>query len=251
VYFGGLDFSPEALSGRALSLLGTAAVAPLALVFFRRFDPARTGALGTRGRCSLGRLLDRAARPIGRLVLPLVERVSPDAALTFRARPPLVLALVAAALTGLALRPSAVRLGLLPALLAVLSVALADVATRETASGMAGIVFSLPGRRPRFAPWKLASATVAALVLSGVPVGRLLVAEPASGAAALAGVPSTRGLVGAGDGAQCRRVAGGRRGRRRSRRRRAPGSVVAGVLTGPNQLRGGSSPQGRGPLPSR
>jgi ABC-type transport system involved in multi-copper enzyme maturation permease subunit len=187
VLFAGLDFSPEALSGRALSLLGAAALAPLALVFFRRFDPARTGARGPGGRRSAGRLSSAAARPVGRLVLPLVDRVSPDAALTFRARPPLLLVVAAGAVLGLALPAGSVRLGLLPVLFAVLPIALADVATRERASGMAGIVFSLPTRRPRFALWKLASAAVAALVLSGVPVARLLVAEPVSGAAALAG----------------------------------------------------------------
>jgi ABC-type transport system involved in multi-copper enzyme maturation permease subunit len=188
VLFGGLDFSPQALSGRALSLLGAAALAPLAFVFFRRFDPARTGPLGPRGGGWVGRLLNGAARPLGRLVLPLVERISPDAALTFRARPPLVLVFAAGAVVGLALPPQAVRLGLLPVLFAVLPVALADVATRERTSGMAGIVFSLPARRARFASWKLASTAVAGLVLSGVPVARLLVAEPVSGAAALAGV---------------------------------------------------------------
>lgn len=188
VLFAGLDFSPSALSGRALALLGAAALAPLAFAFFRRFDPARTGALGTRGRGSAGRLLDAAARLAARPVLPLVERVSADAALTFRARPPLVLVLAAAAVLGVALPPESVRLGLLPVLFAILPVALADVATRERSSGMAGIVFSLPGRRRRFAAWKLASATVAALALSGVPVARLLVAAPVSGAAALAGV---------------------------------------------------------------
>ncbi len=188
VLFGGLDFSPQALSSRALSLLGASALAPIAFVFFSRFDPARTGRLGPRGRGWTGRLLSGAARPWGRLVLPLVERVSADAALTFRARPPLLLASAAAAVLGVALPPSSVRLGLLPVLFAVLPVALADVATRERTSGMAGIVLSLPTRRRRFASWKLASATVAALVLSGVPVVRLLLAEPVSGAAALAGV---------------------------------------------------------------
>jgi hypothetical protein len=188
VPFDGLEFSPEALSARALAVLGAAAVAPLALVFFRRFDPARTGLPGTRGRRSLGQLLDAASRPIGRLVIPLVERVSPDAAITFRARPPLLLAVVAAAVLGLSLSPGRVRLVLLPALFAVLTIALADVATRERTSGMAGIVLSLPGRRPRFAGWKLASAGVAALVLSGVPLLRLSVAEPTAAAAALAGI---------------------------------------------------------------
>jgi hypothetical protein len=188
VHFDGLDFSPESLSGRALVVLGAAVVAPVALVFFRRFDPARTRLAGTRGRLSLGQLLAASSRPIGRLVLPLVDRVSPDAALTFRARPPLLLAVVASAVLGVSLAPGQLRQYLLPALFAVLTVAVADVATRERTSGMAGIVLSLPGRRPKFAEWKLASAAVVALVLCGVPLLRLAIADPAAAAAALAGI---------------------------------------------------------------
>jgi ABC-type transport system involved in multi-copper enzyme maturation permease subunit len=188
VRFDGLDFSPQALQARALVLLGVVAVAPLALLFFRRFDPSRTGPSGKRGRLSLGLLLAAASRPIGRLVLPLVDRASPDAALTFRARPQLLLAVVAAAVLGPALPAGQVRQVLLPALFAVLTIALADVATRERSSGMAGIVLSLPGRRPRFAAWKLGSAAVAALVLCGVPLVRLAAAEPGAAVAALAGI---------------------------------------------------------------
>jgi ABC-type transport system involved in multi-copper enzyme maturation permease subunit len=188
VIFPGLDFSLPALGARSLSLLGAVAVAPLALAFFRRFDPARTASPGGgRGR-SLGGLLNAAARPLARPLLALVDRVSPDAALTFRARPPLVLVAAAAAVLGVGLPPEAVHLLLLPALFAVISLALADVATRERVAGMEGLVFSLPGRRPRFAAWKLGSAALATLVLAGVPVARLLLVEPATGAAALAGV---------------------------------------------------------------
>ena len=43
-----------------------------------------------------------------------------------------------------------VREGVLPVAFALLSVALADVATRERASGLAGIVFAAPHRCDRF-----------------------------------------------------------------------------------------------------
>jgi hypothetical protein len=73
-------------------------------------------------------------------------------------------------------------------LFATLSMALADGPTRERASGMAGIVFSLPGQRSRFALWKLESAILVALVLAGVPSARTLASDPTSGLAAFAGL---------------------------------------------------------------
>jgi len=186
--FPGLDFSAQALSVRALSLLGTVLVAPLALVLFRRFDPARMGAAGPHGRRSLGALLNTVARPIGRPVLALLDRVAPDSALTFRARPPLILVALLSAVLSLVLPSEGVRLGLLPVLFVILSIALADGATRERASGMAGLVFSLPGRRSRFGLSKLGSASLVALVLVGVPAARLLVSEPGASLGAFAGL---------------------------------------------------------------
>jgi hypothetical protein len=97
-----------------------------------------------------------------------------------------LLVVAVGAVLGVGLEADAVRQQVLPALFAVLSIALADGATREKESGLEGLVFSLPGRRPRFAMWKLVSATVAAFAISGVPIARILFVGPAAGA--LAGV---------------------------------------------------------------
>jgi hypothetical protein len=132
VTFAGLDFTPEPVTTRAMSLVAPVLLFPLALALFRRFDPARTRSLGG-GRRSLGPILAMVARPVGRPALVLLDRLSPAAALTFRARPPLVLFAVAAAALGVALPTGAVRQGLLPALL---SLGLAGDAPRP--GGLAG-----------------------------------------------------------------------------------------------------------------
>jgi hypothetical protein len=187
VTFPGLVLTPEAVATRAMSLALPALLFPLALALFRRFDPACTRSLG-RGRRSVGAILASATRPIGRPALALLDRVSPDAALAFRVRPPLVLLAAASAVLGVALPTGAVRQGVLPAVFALLSVALADVATRERGAGLAGVVLSAPRRREGFARWKLATAAAVALVLAGVPAVRLLVTEPRAGVSALIGV---------------------------------------------------------------
>ncbi len=186
--FPGLELTRQAVATRALAFIMPALLLPVALVLFHRFDPARTRSLGVGNRRSLTAILAALSRAIGRPMLALLDRVSPDAALTFRARPPLVLVVVIAAVLGLTLPTAWVRQGLLPVLFAVLSAALADVATREQQAGMAGIVFAAPRRRDGFAAWKLTTAALVALLVAGVPAFRLLATEPRAGLSALVGV---------------------------------------------------------------
>lgn len=188
VVFAGLPFTLHAIGVRAATLLVPLVVVALAAAAFRRFDPALTKAVRAEGRGRASRLLAATARAIGRPVLALLDRVAPDAALTFRARPPLLLLAALAAVLGLALPAAAVRQVLLPAAFAVLSAALADVATRDRQSDLARVVFAAPGRRDGFAEWKLGTATAVALVLAGIPALRLLAAQPRAGVSALIGL---------------------------------------------------------------
>lgn len=188
VLFPGLDFRASSLLARSLSLLGPLLIAPFALVLFRRFDPARTRGAESASRHGLGGRLSAVARLAGRPVLALLDRVVPDAALAFHARPPPLLVAGAGALLAFALNPVTVRLGVLPVLFACLSIALADGPVRERLSGISGIVFTLPERRSRFVAWKLGSAILVAFVLAGIPAMRVGLSDPASGAAALGGL---------------------------------------------------------------
>jgi hypothetical protein len=188
VVFPGLHLTTGAFAGRALALVVPMLLVGLALVLFRRFDPARSRAAG-RGRPGrLSAALGTGLRAIVRPPLLVVDRLAPDAAVSLRARPILVPAAVAVAVLGLALPPTAVREALLPAVFVVLSLALADVATRERRAGLVGVVFAAPGRREGFARWKIATAGAVAFTIAGVPVARLLVVEPGAGASALVGI---------------------------------------------------------------
>jgi hypothetical protein len=188
ITFPGFDFTPEALGTRAMGLIVPVLLFPVALALFRRFDPARTPSLRAGGARRASASLAALLRLLGGPLMTLLDRVSPDAALTFRARPPLVLFAAASAILGLTLPVEAVRQALLPAVFAVLSMALADVATRERQAGLAAIVLAAPGRRGGFATWKLATAGLVALLFAGVPTARLLVAEPRAGLSALIGM---------------------------------------------------------------
>ena len=187
IVFPGLDFSTQALGWRALSGVTALGVVALAVVLFRRFDPARTRGAGARGSRSFLGLANAVARPLARPLLLILDRVAPDAALTFRIRPALVLAALGGAVAALAVPAESVRLVVVPVLFGALSVALADVPTRERDAGVAAIVFSTPGGASRPVAWKLATSATVALLLCGVPVARVLASAPSAGLQALAG----------------------------------------------------------------
>ncbi len=188
VLFPGLSFPPEVLGARALSLLAPLLVVPIALVLFRRFDPARTRRTAGASRFAVPAWAEKAAAAVTRPALSPLVRLVPDVALGFRARPLLAALVPAFAFTALALPADAVRQGLLPVVFVALSLALADVATRERACGLVALVFSTPRRREHFAAWKLGSALGTAWLLAGVPVLRLLWTEPRSGVSAAIGI---------------------------------------------------------------
>jgi len=188
ILFPGLGFSPEAVASRALSLVAPLLLLPLALLLFRRFDPARTKATRGARRPWLPAFAGRLAAAVLRPGLSALARVAPDVALTFRARPLLGLLGVIGAVLSPALPAVAVREVVLPVAFALVSVALADVATRERAAGLAGIVFAAPHRRDRFAAWKLGTALGVALVIAGGPALRVMAADPPAGLSALIGI---------------------------------------------------------------
>lgn len=187
VVFPGLAFPPDALVLRAASLLAPLLLLPLALALFRRFDPART-----KSRAGVRRFLpalaQRAAAALARPALGPLSRLSPDVALSFRARPLLGVLAAALAAAAIVLPAASVRQVVLPVAFAALSLALADVATRERDAGLRGIVFAAPGRRDRFVAWKLGTALGVAALVAGVPALRVLFASASAGVSALIGL---------------------------------------------------------------
>ncbi|MEO8035602.1 MAG: hypothetical protein ABI837_14300, partial [Acidobacteriota bacterium] len=140
---------------------------PLALLFFHRFDPARTRAAASRSKGTwLGRL-NSITKPLARMLFAIAPRgrVSADAMVTFTAMPVAALALAVTVFVGLVSRES------LPVVIAVAGVFVADVSCRERRSGTLALTYAVPRLRERFVLWKLSSsAIVAFLFMSGALV---------------------------------------------------------------------------------
>jgi hypothetical protein len=63
----------------------------------------------------------------------------------------------------------------------VLVLALADVTTRDTGSGMMNLLFTAPRLKKHYVSWKLGSALLITFLLTSIPAARLLAASPSAG----------------------------------------------------------------------
>ena len=200
--FPGLTFTPASLAVRAASLALPALLFGASLVAFRRFDPSREKARRSSAKKGPIALLNSLARPLTSRLFALLggqnggsdarepgfrRFLAADATLTLRLQPLLVLAALAGAVLSATLRVDAVMHALLPVLFALLAATVSEVSTRDEAAGVENVVFSAPRVRARFAAWKLASACVAALVLTGPPAIRLAFSRPAAALSVLIG----------------------------------------------------------------
>ena len=192
VVFRGLPLAPEWILPRLVSTLAPLLLLALAVAVFHRFDPARSGRLVARANGGLlqrvQRLLAPLARPIVVLLMgrprtgrtTLLGAARRDAALTLGAQPAAALAVVAVALIALVPTVEAMRTGLLPAVVALVGVVLADVPCRERQAGTTGLLAAVPRLAPAFVRWKLLTALLVAGLFAAVPLLRLAVADPAA-----------------------------------------------------------------------
>ncbi len=200
--FPGLSFTLDSLAVRAASLALPALLFGASVVAFRRFDPSRERAKRSSPKQGPIAFLNSLARPVTSRLLALAGRpgrehperapgfgrfLTADATLTLRLQPVLVPTALAGAVLSFSLKTDGVMRVLLPVLFALLAATLSEVSTRDEAAGVSNVVFAAPRVRARFALWKLASATVVALVLTGPPALRLAFSRPAAALSVLLG----------------------------------------------------------------
>jgi hypothetical protein len=179
--------------GMLVPRLTTALLAvPILLVArlgFHRFDPAKVkgGSQGPGGQ--LLRRLSLALKPLTRIVSESGSRIVPVAPGAVRpilaetvmtlCQSPLVLVAWLGVLAATVLTSTATALHTLPlAVCALLAVALADLSTRDRASGTQPLLYSMPRMKPEYAWIKLGAATLLALLFC-VPVAvRMAVGAP-------------------------------------------------------------------------
>ena len=200
VEFPGLSLTPATIAWRAESLLLPVLLVLAAMPLFHRFDPARSRPGAAHARWSPLALARALARPLSRVPLAVVDRtgfasrgspvlrtLAAEVLLTARLNPLLVLTVAVSAVLAAVLPLPLLRAFALPTLMALLVPLLADTPVRETQAGVAGIVYAAPGLRRRLVPFKLATASCVALLVTVGPAVRLLVEQPGAGVSLVLG----------------------------------------------------------------
>lgn len=200
IVFPGLSLAPEWILPRVTSTFAPLVLFPIALVFFHRFDPARIGRSVARTREGLFARVQRWIKPLTRPVVALLMgrpgrgqtsilgAARRDAALTLGASPLAPVALIVFSLAALGMPTEKLLRGLVPVLVAVIGVVLADVSCRERRAGTMGLVWASPLLKPAFVRWKVLTALFLSLLFAAVPLGRLAIARPWSVVAMLVGL---------------------------------------------------------------
>ncbi|MEO8029991.1 MAG: hypothetical protein ABI765_04025, partial [Gemmatimonadota bacterium] len=183
--FPGIEWGWRSIAPRAM----TAALAvPLLLIAglaFGRFDPAIVKSGATHARRSPLDVLNRALKPLARLVAPLPglghgtsRLIAAETALGLMLGPAGLLWLMAAAIASL-VTPFPVMLhGVVPLIFLGLVAAIAEIPTRDGAVGMTPLLLTMPRMRERYLPIKLCAAASTVLLFLLVPLLRLLIVRP-------------------------------------------------------------------------
>ena len=184
IVFHGLYLDGATAPQRIVSTLAPLLLLPMALLFFHRFDPARTRARGTRSHGSWIQRFNAMAKPLSRpfVAASMRSRVLADALLTFAAIPLASVALLAISIMSLASPQT------LPITFAVMAVFIADVATRDRQSGTMSLLYAAPKVRERFVLWKITASVLVACVLMAVPIIRTAMANPIKLPALIVGI---------------------------------------------------------------
>lgn len=182
--FSGLYLDATTVLPRMVSTFAPFLLLPIALLFFHRFDPARTRAGGARSHRSWIARFNAIAKPLFRpfIAASMRSQIVADAMLTFAAIPLAGVAFIAISIMTLA-SPTT-----LPIAFAVMAIFIADVASRDRQSGTTGLLYAAPKVRERFVIWKIASSMLVAGILLTVPIIRTALANPSALPALLIGI---------------------------------------------------------------
>ncbi len=196
----GIGWGWESFGMRMVATVAPAALAVAAPLWFHRFDPVRIRRSSSATKRTLVDRFNSMIKPLSRPLMPMLLRtgrlapapgvtgfVVADVALTLVLSPLLILLLTAAVILALALPPAEIRDGLIPAIVALLIVALANLVPRDGEPGIAKLLFTAARSRSTYPGWKFLSAAVTAGLFTLVPILRLFAASPAHAVSLLVG----------------------------------------------------------------
>ncbi len=185
----GIGWAWDTFGMRIVATLVPAALVCAAPVWFHRFDPVRIRRMSSGTKRSLIARFNSMVKPLSRPLMPLLLRtgrlapagvsgfVVADVALTLVLSPLLMLLLVAAVVLSFTLNPAEIQSGLIPAIVALLILGLANVVPRDREPGVAKLLFTAARSRTTYPVWKFLSATVIAGLFTLIPILRLFAAS--------------------------------------------------------------------------
>ena len=192
--FNGVTWSAPVIESRFISALIALPVLLIAWLAFARFDPARTRSGGGAARQSVRGQVTAPLRGALRVLRPaawgghgLVRATLGEIALTLMLRPVVVLAVLAAAIAGIALPAATLRSALIPIVFVALVATLAEIPTRDRGARVEGIRNGIPGIRASNAYAKLLAALAIAIAFLIVPLLRIAVSAPGDALSLLIG----------------------------------------------------------------
>ncbi|TLY33778.1 MAG: hypothetical protein E6K56_00130 [Ignavibacteria bacterium] len=205
--FPGINWTWQLVLERSSTLAVPLAVIGLATAWFHRFDPARVKySTWSRRRNPIARLnamlkpiarVNVISKPLTRLfgqisdpgkAMPtMVNAIRADIAATFALSPLTGIAIVASGILCLVEGAEVVQHVILPAIFGVLVAALADIAVRDSAAGMASLLFTAPKLKANYVVWKFFSVLAVTLMFTFIPAIRLLGMSPAAAISLLIG----------------------------------------------------------------
>ncbi|HEY2898742.1 MAG TPA: hypothetical protein VGJ12_16500 [Gemmatimonadaceae bacterium] len=192
--FKGVTWSAPVIAARLTSAMLALPALLIAWLAFARFDPARvrgsTSASHTSVRGRVAAPLQRALsvlRPASWAGPGLLRATLGEIALTLMLRPAILLAAIAAAITGALLPAVTLRSALVPIVFVVLIATLAEIPTRDRGARVDGMRNGIVGVRASSVYAKLLAALGIALAFLVVPLLRVAISSPADALSLLIG----------------------------------------------------------------
>ncbi|MBC7449340.1 MAG: hypothetical protein H7330_14905 [Hymenobacteraceae bacterium] len=187
VLFHGLPITANIVAMRLGVALVPAVLLLPAATLFHRFDPGRVRVRDAKGGTGLLARLNGLTKPLTRVLyaLPLPGRPGSllgaafeEARLTLAAFPLFTVAALGFGVAALVVPLAVLRGGLLPGAFVVAAIGLAEIGCREGQHQTTTLLYAMPRVREQFVLWKFTAALVVALVLFGLPLGRLALSQP-------------------------------------------------------------------------
>jgi len=185
VLFNGISWTWGLLFQRCSTLFLPVLLLFLARVWFHRFDPTRIKSFARNRKRSVFEKLRHLGKPVTRLFQKytigghsFASSIRADVLMTVMLSPLLLVAIVVCVIFSLSVNIVTLRSAMLPAIIVVVVIALADLTSRDDSSGMQSLLFTAPRIKSRYIIWKFFSALFVTLCFTMISIIRFVLEMP-------------------------------------------------------------------------